>query len=255
MINKKLVEKNFSSASQQYSQSATVQEFASLDLLEKLTKYKILQNNQLALDLGCGPNGHLQYSYQDTSGKVINFDISNQMLSLVKKNYEKGIFVQGDMDWLPFKSCVFDLIFSSFAIQWSQNIELLFTELAKLTKRNGLLALAIPNDFSLGNLKLVSRKTGCNFIFKEMPNHDNMLKLIKNLGAKVLEIGKYSFYEKFDNPLQAIRNIKKIGANYNNSTKNFISKKSLLSLLSYDKIVSDYFENDWNISYFIVKIN
>lgn len=67
------------------------------------------------LDLGCG-TGEASWPLWKRVASVTFFDLSPQMLKIVRNKYEKGIFVRGDASSPPFLDEEFDVILSRGAI-------------------------------------------------------------------------------------------------------------------------------------------
>ncbi len=252
-IYKKLIKNNFSQASSFYNQNAHIQREVTKKLINLLEENcsKSNVNYQRTLDLGCGSGFFLEYiRNHDNYGKIINYDISKQMLNISQKSNINSLSVQGDMDFLPFKKNSFDLIFSAFSIQWSQNINLLIKELFNLLENDGIMALSFPNILSLKQLRNISKKSGCDFFFIKMPRHADVKNYIKNCQFNFILSKQEQVYQKFSSPLGAIKNMKKIGANYSGNQKNIVSKKNIKNFANY-RNNGNLFNSDWNISYFI----
>ncbi len=252
-INKNLVINNFSKNSKNYQENANIQKDASKNLI-KLLLDKFNNKFYKTLDLGCGI-GFLTQIVKDKSNfdKIINFDISCNMLEINQSINNQNLFVKGDMDFLPFRNDSFDLIFSSFSMQWSQNIDFVINKLSNLLKREGVVAIALPNNESLSRLKAVSKDSGCDFYFKKMPQHKYIAQIMNNCNLQIIKELNVKSYQEFLNPLQAIKSIKKIGANYSNSRK-IIKKEKLNKFMNYNNNL-EFFLLNWHISYFLAKKN
>lgn len=142
----------------------------------------------------------------------------------------KNVFpILADIENLPFENIEnFDLIFSSFALQWIDNFENLFNNLQKILKKNGYLIFCIPTKKSLKEIQNASKKSGCNFFFRDLPSSDIINKSLANTGFKE----QFSFYQivtKYhQNAVFALKEIKNIGANYSETCyKKAVEKKSL----------------------------
>lgn len=124
------------------------QQNAASQLINKLK----ISNRSEILDIGCG-DGQItaQLAKLVMEGLVIGIDISPEMISFAQKKYETCsnlIFQLLDARQMRFQK-KFDLIFSSYSIQWIANKELLLKAIYSHLKSGGALALTAPTDISI----------------------------------------------------------------------------------------------------------
>ena len=138
----------------------------------------------------------------------------------------------------------FDVIISSFSLQWIEDFDNLFNNLHKILKPRGILAISVPDNKSFEELN------DSPFLLNKMPATQELSNiLIKNQFTKKALINE-KICEKFSNLIEALKSFKKIGVNYfSNNKKNFkdLKKfylKNLQNNLTYKKL-------SWSISYFI----
>jgi ubiquinone/menaquinone biosynthesis C-methylase UbiE len=174
------------------------------------------------------------------------------MLNYFQKKPKKIIKICADIENLPFTESSFDVIISSFSLQWIQDFENLFDNLKKLLKPRGILAFALPDNNSFKELK------SSPFFINKMPAILDLSKILiqNNLNQKLIK--NEEFYEKFPNLIEALRAFKKIGANYN-----FQGERSKLK--NFKELRNFYLKNfqnnlklkklSWSISYFIYSKN
>ena len=123
-------------------------------LLERLDYIK--HKPVAILDLGCGTGKGirgLQKYYP--RARIVALDIAHQMLLQASKHYRwwsKKPRVVADMESLPFAPRSFDMIFSSLALQWSNDLRYLLMELAKTGRPGGLLMFATLGPGTLWEL-------------------------------------------------------------------------------------------------------
>ncbi|MVF14618.1 malonyl-ACP O-methyltransferase BioC [Ketobacter sp. MCCC 1A13808] len=152
-VNKRAIAKSFSRAATRYDSVAHVQRQvgeAMLSLLEKQGKYY-----QNALDIGCG-TGALTRALSPYADSLTALDIAPGMLAVAQqRDQDKRIsrFVCGDAEQLPFPSQCFDLVFSSFALQWCDNLFQVVTDIRALLKPQGRFLFSLPVDGTLCELK------------------------------------------------------------------------------------------------------
>jgi len=254
--NKAKIANNFSKASEDYDNFASVQKLSAKKLCElTLPFFSNIKKEAQAIDLGSGTSAIAKEIvkkdiFLQKNINLTEVDISQEMLLtwLDKKFYNINT-IKADIEKLPFKKSSCDLIFSSFALQWIINFNKTFAELNRLMQKDAILSFCIPNNESFKELKDVSLKSGCNFNFNELPE----VEILRSSLAKNSFREELYFSEKissdFKSPIDALKSFKKIGANYVNS-KNFVSKKQLQK---FNEFLGDKFTISWNVSYFILR--
>lgn len=106
----------------------------------------------LILDAGCGPGTYGIILAQE-GNKVIGCDISAESVRASKKRAnKKGVRffpVVGDLEKLPFKDNSFDICFCGWTLHHFPDIDTPVTELARVIKPGGKIALVEPNESAL----------------------------------------------------------------------------------------------------------
>jgi malonyl-CoA O-methyltransferase len=246
---KKIINYNFSSKVSEYSINANIQK----KVAKKLCKILIENiNNKISnkikiLDLGSGTSFISRNLLKNLNNcEIYEIDLSLKMLNNFQKNSTKITKICGDIENLPFAESSFDIIISSFSLQWIENYEKLFSNLYKILKSQGILAFSIPDNNSFAELK------NSPFSINKMPDNQELSNILTNnqFAKKTLIYEKIC--EKFLNLIEALKSFKKIGVNYslpNDNKKNFkeLKKfylKNFQNNLTYEKL-------SWSISYFI----
>ncbi len=256
--NKTKIANNFSKASDNYDNFASIQKLSSKKLCElTLPFFKNLKSNSKLLDLGSGTSAIAKEItktdiFLQKNINLTELDLSQEMLLkwLDKKFYNINT-VKADIEKLPFKAASFDLVFSSFALQWIIDFNKTFAELNSLIKKDAILSFCVPNNESFEEIKEISLKSGCNFNFNDLPEIETLRSsLAKNSFKEELYLSE-KISSDFKNPIDALKSFKKIGANYVNR-KNFVSKKQIQN---FNQFLGDKFTISWNVSYFILRKN
>lgn len=94
--------------------------------------------NKIIADIGCGTGRHWQKIYAKQPGKIIGYDVSEGMLSILKRKYpgaETYKLETNRLKDLPDNSC--DIILSTLAIAHIKKIEDAFLEWARVLKPDG----------------------------------------------------------------------------------------------------------------------
>lgn len=134
-----LVAKRFSHVARQYRQKATVQALIGSTLIARLDYHNIAP--KVILDLGAGP-GHFSLMLQKRypSAKIVSLDISHEMLQQGKRRFRRSPSrLQADMCTLPLKGDSVDMIFANQSLHWGDDLTLLFKEIARVLKQEGML--------------------------------------------------------------------------------------------------------------------
>jgi malonyl-CoA O-methyltransferase len=151
-LDKNSVKKRFNRAAKSYDKAAILQEEVLDRLLQRL-QY-IRHQPATILDIGCGTGRGirgLQKTY--SSARLIGTDIAWEMLQQSRGNFaflSKKRLVNADMEQLPFSNQSFDLLFSSLALQWSNDLPATFRELARIARPGAMLLFS---SFGPGTLR------------------------------------------------------------------------------------------------------
>ncbi|MFT5398339.1 MAG: malonyl-CoA O-methyltransferase [Planctomycetota bacterium] len=151
-LDKRSVKKFFNRAAKSYDNSAILQEEVLSRLLQRL-QY-IRHQPATIVDIGTGTGraiSGLQKAYP--RARVYSIDIAIEMLGQARARYRflsKPRLINADMEQLPFAAASFDLVFSSLALQWSNDLSATLAGLARIGKPGSLLLFA---SFGPGTLK------------------------------------------------------------------------------------------------------
>lgn len=154
-MDKKSIAKAFDSAANSYNQAAVIQNEIADRMLERLELFKLQPLR--VLDLGCGTGAHTyRIAKYYKQAHVYAIDLSFEMLTQIRK---KGLFSKGiprlcaDMECLPVQDSSFDLIFANQVIHWSGEFQILFNELMRVLKPQGLLLFSSLGPDTMKELK------------------------------------------------------------------------------------------------------
>lgn len=125
-----------------YHKNSSIQEKAALSLLEKISIPKIAS----ILDVGCGDGKITAFLAKKLlQSQVLGIDQSAEMIAFAQKKFQLPnlkFVLKNAIDI----QCIhkFNLIFSSFAIQWIRNKELFFKKIFNALEIDGLGVFTIP---------------------------------------------------------------------------------------------------------------
>lgn len=252
MINKKIVQHNFSDKAAIYNDCALIQKIAAKKLCDLAKDYII--DDAAILDLGSGTSFIAKNLLLLQKNLTISeVDFAEKMLNHWQDRPKNVTPILADIENLPFKNNqIFDIIFSSFALQWLDNFEQLFAKLNLLLKENGLIIFCLPTEQTFYEIKSASKKSGCNFAIRTLINQSRIRQNLLDIGFKEKLFTSEIVEQKYQNGVAALKEIKKIGTNYSENSKTIITKQklenfNLFFLQNSNNIAS------WHLCYLIFK--
>jgi SAM-dependent methyltransferase len=102
---------------------------------------------KLTLDIGCG-EGRLTRDLASLGHRVIGVDSAPSMLAAARKADPAGEYVEGDLAKLPFEEGVAELVVAFMSLMEVEDIRGAATELARVLKAGGVLAVAVVHPLN-----------------------------------------------------------------------------------------------------------
>ena len=154
-LDRRAVAQAFDRASASYDAAAALQQRVRDELVSRLDELK--QAPQRILDLGAG-TGHATRALKRRypGSLTVAADIAPGMLVRAKaqsrwlRRFER---VRADAYSLPFRSGSFDLVFSSLMLQWCDELDVVFAEIARVLKPGGVLLFSTFGPGTLAELR------------------------------------------------------------------------------------------------------
>ena len=154
-IDRHAVARAFDRASTSYDAAAALQDRVRGELLARLDEFKV--EPRAILDLGAGTgHGSRALKRRHPKAAVVAVDIAAGMLDQARqqsrwlRRFER---VRADAYTLPFTDGAFDLVFSNLMIQWCDELDAVFTEIARVLKPGGLLLFSTFGPGTLAELR------------------------------------------------------------------------------------------------------
>jgi malonyl-CoA O-methyltransferase len=154
-LDRRAVAQAFDRASAGYDAAAALQERVRNELISRLVELKLAPLH--ILDLGAG-TGHASRALKRLypSSLTVAADIAPGMLARAKaqsrwlRRFER---VRADAYSLPFLTGSFDLVFSSLMLQWCDDLDVVFAEIARVLKPGGVLLFSTFGPGTLTELR------------------------------------------------------------------------------------------------------
>jgi len=184
-LDRRAIAQAFDRASAGYDAAAALQQRVRNELLSRLEELK--QKPERILDLGAG-TGHATRALKRRypASLTVAADIAPGMLMRAKaqsrwlRRFER---VRADAYSLPFRSGSFDLVFSSLMLQWCDDLDAVFAEIARVLKPGGVLLFSTFGPGTLAELRDA-------FLASDAPgNHVNHFFDPHALGSALMHAG------------------------------------------------------------------
>jgi len=255
-LDKQKIKSNFNRFSKNYNSLANLQKQVAQRLFE-IARPEI-QNSQNILDLGCGTGFITQniLSEKEFAQKnIFQLDIAYNMLLQSNFAPNQHIFnINADIENLPFKPGSFDLVLSSLALQWVNDLDRVLTNIKEIAHQSkSAVVFSIFLDGTLTELEKSARELNINLSINNFIAL-NSLKRIIGANFNNYQIEVQDFTLEHENVLDLIHSIKHIGASYSNKKSGDILLKKH-DFLELNKFYLKNFNNcgriasSWKVAY------
>lgn len=157
---KQQVASQFNRAALTYDSAARVQKYSAKELVKKLDLLKNTSTSEALisgswLDLGCGTGLAVPSLVKRGVKNIVGADLSPIMCEISSNNLSDLPFTSltCDAENLPLKDSSFDGIFSNLMVQWSENLDCLFSEAHRVMKPDSLFAFSTLGPKTMHELK------------------------------------------------------------------------------------------------------
>lgn len=213
-VDKQKIASSFSQAAGRYDQAAQLQSCIATEMLNRLQSIHFQPNT--ILDLGCGTGRFTRaLAKQYRKSHVLGLDIAPGMIAVAQQRngwWRKPDYILGDAEALPLADQSVDLVFSSFALQWCEQIDTAFQEVLRVLKPNGLFMFSIPGPDSLYELALswqaVDQYQHVNRFVDMHILGDALLRL--GFKLPVMDVDRHCLH--YGSVIELMRDLKAVGA-------------------------------------------
>lgn len=226
---KSAIAEAFGKAATTYDKHAEFQRDVGHRLLDKLPSdlsgFKVL-------DLGCG-TGYFSEQLVKRGAEVVCADLSVGMLATAEKRCGASVslYQQADAEQLPFEDGCFDIVFSSLALQWCDDLSSPLREMKRVTAAGGRVIFSTLLDGSLFELE----KSWSKIDAHQHVNHFITINQVKIALAQSrcdnhqLDLTTITVW--YDSAFSVMRDLKGIGANHvSGRSHGLTSRETLLQV-------------------------
>lgn len=206
-INEQSIAHRFSKAAVKYDSIACIQRNIAEQGLANLPK--ALQGD--ALDIGCGTGIHTQEILKK-GAVATGVDIAEGMLAQARKKYSDPIFVEGSAVDLPFSENTFSTVFSSMALQWASDTNLVASEIARVLKQGGIAELAIMVSGSFDELKTARKVAQLSQAETHLPTTAQWVSGFKQSGLRLQRVITKDYVDTHQDIMSLLHSVKGVGA-------------------------------------------
>ncbi|CAB9493330.1 methyltransferase domain-containing protein [Alteromonas macleodii] len=206
-INEQSIAHSFSKAAVKYDSIACIQRNIAEQGLANLPK--ALQGD--ALDIGCGTGIHTQ-EILEKGAVATGVDIAEGMLAQARKKYSDPIFVKGSAVDLPFSENTFSTVFSSMALQWASDTNLVASEIARVLKQGGIAELAIMVSGSFDELKTARKVAQLSQAETHLPTTAQWESGFKQSGLRLQRVITKDYVDTHQDIMSLLYSVKGVGA-------------------------------------------
>jgi malonyl-CoA O-methyltransferase len=216
LIDKVRVRASFNRAANTYDAAAVLQKQVREEMLSRLDLVKIAP--QAILDAGCG-TGHGSFGLQKRfrSAQVYSLDIALNMLQqtqlqrpFLQKILNKQQLLCADIESLPIASNSMDLAWSNLALQWCNDLDAAFAEVARVLQPESLFVFSTFGPDTLKELRAAT-SNGHTHVSRFIDMHDIGDALIRaGFSTPVLDVEHYTL--TYDDVKGVMKDLKSIGA-------------------------------------------
>ncbi|WP_020210806.1 malonyl-ACP O-methyltransferase BioC [Gilvimarinus chinensis] len=213
-LDKHRVARSFSKAAHSYESAARLQQQVGEHLLAKISS----QANRV-LDAGTG-TGYFLNGVREAAGAshVTALDLAQGMLDYARAHHPHAdTWVCGDLEAMPLANTSVDLIYSSLAVQWCEDLPRLASELFRVLAPGGTLYLATLDSGTLHELQEAWRHVDGYVHVNRFPPVQQLTQALQSAGFGHIEQELRSETLYTDSFRQLARELKDLGAHNVNS--------------------------------------
>lgn len=222
-LNKRQVAESFSRAANSYDSVADLQRRVADQLATRLPP-----ESGRALDLGSG-TGYSLPALNAVTRSVVAIDLAEGMLAYARSQADRQAehWVCADAEDLPLADDSVDLVFSSLAVQWCENIAAVFAEAYRVLKPGGKFLVSTLGPETLFELREAGRAADdATHVNRFLPRAD-LEDGITRSGLQLVEWQEVDEVLEYDTLRELMAELKRLGAHNVNRDRGMMGKQAL----------------------------
>jgi len=217
-LDKKKVAQSFSRAAPTYDSVAQLQRDIGAQLFAYLPNALPLRS--VVLDVGSGTGFFTrQLATKYPESQIVGLDIAEGMLRYAAQQQKKIAWLCSDAELLPLADNSVDLIFSSLAIQWCNNLPQLMAELARVLKPGGQVHIATLGPQTLHELKSAWQQVDDYVHVNRFQSLQSIISAVQSAHLAASDVQQENRTLHYDRLNELTRELKALGAHNINSGK------------------------------------
>lgn len=223
---KSAISQAFSKAATRYDKHAAFQRDIGHRLLQELPEDL---TGLRVLDLGCG-TGYFSQQLKRLGATVVCVDLSSAMLEQARNRCgdDMTTYVLADAESLPFNDGDFDIVFSSLALQWCDDLSVPLREIRRVLAPLGRGYFSTLLDGSLIELKCSWREIDSHQHVNDFVSINQVKIALAQAELSMHHLNSTEVIVWYDTAFQLMRDLKGIGANHIHSRTRGLTKKQAL---------------------------
>ncbi len=211
LLSKEEVSRAFSKAAPTYDLASDFQKETGLKLIDKILSDGLRPDKILDVGMGTGRITH-EMSLK-FNRPVHGCDISWGMVRFSRSNAGDIFAIQADMEKLPYKDGIFDVVFSNIAYQWAHNLKAALSEIKRVTNQRGRFYFSILVENSLNELyKSIALAANKDYSKDLFPGTEYLRHEFREVGFRLAWAEELRLKKYYKDSLELIRRLKSIGA-------------------------------------------
>jgi malonyl-CoA O-methyltransferase len=226
---KQAVAQSFSRAAASYDSAAQLQREVAKQLLEQIAEYE----SGVLLDIGCGTGVVSAQLAQRHS--VIALDVAEGMLRYARAHIagDALTWLCGDAEDLPLAGASVDIVFSSLALQWCENIGSAFAEIARVLRGGGRASISTLGPNTLHELRSAWRQVDSRAHVNQFIPREFLENALRRAGLTVRSWREQNIVLRYNELRELTRELKALGAhNVNNARPEGLTSRARLQRFS-----------------------
>lgn len=226
-VDKIALANRFGKAADSYDQFALLQKEVGRHLLSLIPE----QHYGKGLDLGCG-SGFFLHDLRELCEDLTAADLSTGMLHKAKTHQVADQLICGDAESLPFQNEIFDLVFTSLAIQWCNDLAQAFAEIKRVLRAQGFGLFATLTKGSLSELRQAWAEVDDLEHVNTFISANELALQLHKANARCVSLDVVQHTINYPDVHEILRSLKGIGASQVNGNRNqgLITRKQLIAL-------------------------